>query len=185
MEYSTSDAARLLGVSQRQVQRLAAAELVPSRILAGRIVLGGGAVTAAERLQRTGRPWRSSTVRAALELLETGATDLVTGSQLSRLKRRMRSMSVGQLAHQILSGRTTLLRSAGSSAPEIRCIVTEDTAHTARLEHLIPDPNGRVIVVELSTPAVEIVSDIVEFAYADARFSALAAARMTQRMEKL
>lgn len=191
MELVTRDAAAQLGVSQRQVQRLARDGRVPSRDLAGRKVLAGRSLLAVSRSTGRGRRWDDSTVAAATELLETGSTERISGSQRSRLRTRLRTISVSELAYQTLGDRVTPWRRTGTAVGEQERedgltttgdgldvhVVTDAQAH-ARRERLLEDADGTILLVELTTDAPSAMADIVRYAYGDERVSAAARARV-------
>jgi len=110
MESDTSTAAAQLGLSQRQVQRLARRGRLAHRSIAGGTVVASRSVLAASRATGRGRRWDESTVAAACELLQSGRTARITGSQRSRLRARLRTIPLSDLAYQVLGDRVTMWR---------------------------------------------------------------------------
>lgn len=93
-EMTTIAAARVLDVSSRQVQRLAAAgELTEVGRSGGNLLLDANSVhRLADRGRRRGRPWSEETVWAAVDLLQSGHTARLNAAQRSRLRARLRDM---------------------------------------------------------------------------------------------
>ncbi len=193
MDTVTRDAATQLGVSQRQVQRLARDGRVLSREIAGRRVVSSRSLIAASRSAGRGRSWEGNTVVAACELLLTGATDRMSGSQRTRLRARLRTISISDLAYQVLSDRVTLWRSTRptsrdresdgltSTGQRLDVKVTRDAAAFARRARLLADADGDTLIVELDLDATAVVEDLALYAYGDERTSVLA----RQRIERL
>ncbi len=101
MEVTLHHAAEQLGVSVRQAQRLAAAGTLDVTRWVGRTALvDSDSVLAAGRTSDgAGRRWAARTAWAAFDLLETGQTDRLAGSQLSRLRSQLRTIDVDRLVH--------------------------------------------------------------------------------------
>lgn len=192
MDLMTREAAAQLGVSQRQVQRLAQSGRIVSRDFAGRKVIAGGSVVAASRTMERGRRWGEQTVAAAAELLERGTTEQITGSQRSRLRARIRTITAAELAYHALGDRVTIWRRTGrASAPSetatdgftttgdhLDINVTQNAAALARRQRLLEDTDGNTLLIEIDTDAPAVVKDIVLFAYGDTRTSSAARARI-------
>ncbi|RZT66424.1 hypothetical protein EV140_0098 [Microcella alkaliphila] len=201
MDITTRAAAQQLGVSQRQVQRLAQSGRVTHRTVAGRTIVSGRSLVALSRSATRGRRWNDETVRAACELLEHGNTELIRGSQRSRLRARLRGVSAAELALHVLGGRVTLWRATGQSVSTmvetdaadglsstgegLSVKVTEDAAALARRSRLLADNDGNLLVVELATTAPGIVADITQYAYGDERTSSAARRRIEARQAAL
>lgn len=98
-ELTASTAAEQLGISQRQVERLArAGELAVTRTVGGALLLDGGSVHRWARQRRhRGRPWSAATAWAALTLLSGGKVRWLTPPVLSRLRHRLRSSDASEL----------------------------------------------------------------------------------------
>lgn len=91
---SSSDAARALGVSVRQVRRLVeAGALTEVDRVGGSLLLDTASVhRLAGRGSQRGRPWSERVAWAAIDILDTGDTDRVNAAQRSRLRARLRAM---------------------------------------------------------------------------------------------
>jgi excisionase family DNA binding protein len=102
-EMTASAAADLLGVSQRQVERLArAGDLTVTRTVGGALLLDAASVHGwAQRDRHHGRPWSAATAWAALTLLSGERVDWLRPSALSRLRHRLRSSDASELAWQV------------------------------------------------------------------------------------
>lgn len=201
MEITTRSAAHQLGVSQRQVQRLAQGGRISHRTVAGRTVVSGRSLVALSRSATRGRRWSEQTVRAACELLEHGRTDLLTGSQRSRLRARVLGISAAELALHVLSSRVTLWRTTAhgeslnvdtdgadglsSTGEGLQVTVAADAAALARRSRLLEDADGDLIVVELATSAPAVAADIALYAYGDERTSSAARQRIEARQAAL
>jgi hypothetical protein len=199
MEIETRSAAKHLGMSQRQVQRLAQSGRVVHRAIAGRTVVASRSLIAVSRSAGRGRRWDEQTVKAACELLDHGSTPLIAGSQRSRLRARLRAMTVAELAYQVLGNRATLWRStrrevsSDSQVPDglsstgegLNVKVARDaTAHAKRLR-LLEDADGETLIIELDTNAPAVVTDIALYAYGDERTSTAARGRIQARQATL
>lgn len=196
---TTGDAAAQLGLSQRQVQRLARSGRLMSREVAGRTVVAARSILAMSRMSGRGRTWNDVTVAAACELLESGATDLLAASSRSRLRARVRTISIPQLAYQVLSGRVTQWRSIREDADSreriadglsatgrgLDVMVTSDAGAFARRARLLGDPEGEVIVVESTATASAVIGDLALYAYGDERTSSAARRRLEARRDAL
>lgn len=191
MELATATAAEQLGLSQRQVQRLAESGRVVSRSIAGRTVIASRSLIALTRANGRGRRWNDNTVAAAAELLETGNTDRIEGSQRSRLRARLREMEVADLAYHVLGDRASLWRGTQAEPPtdglsaigaSITVTITDDASATARRNRLLEDPDGNLILIELATGATAVVEDLALYAYGDARTSSAARERVEARL---
>lgn len=99
MEMTLREAAEELGVTPREAQRLAAAGRLQITRRIGRTVLvdDSSVVSRGRQPGGRGRRWSQTTAWAALELLDLGVTDRLTGSSLSRLRRRLRAMTVEEM----------------------------------------------------------------------------------------
>jgi hypothetical protein len=111
MEVTLAQAAQRLHVSAREAQRLAAAgQLNVVRQVGRTLLVDDAAVTALERrARRPGRTWDANTAWAAIELLDHGSTSRLSGSSLSRLRRRLRELSVPDLV-RLASHRAAVIR---------------------------------------------------------------------------
>ncbi len=123
---TTADAAAVLGVSARQVQRMVAARRLARAGVVGRTVLVDAGSVHRHRLQGAarGRPWSAETVHASLDLLRSGTTERLGASQRSRLKAKMRDMSAAELVQAAARrGESATYRASGSFLAEIRDLV--------------------------------------------------------------
>lgn len=127
MEVTLAQAAQRLHVSAREAQRLAAAgQLNVVRRVGRTLLVDDAAVTALERRERhPGRTWDANTAWAAIELLDHGSTGRLSGSTLSRLRRRLRQLTVANL-----------VRLASHRASVIRCDQTRRSTEQLK-EHLV------------------------------------------------
>ena len=199
MEVETSSAATQLGLSQRQVQRLAQNGRIVHRAVAGRTVVAGRSLIAVSRSLARGRHWNERTVRAACDLLDNGSTEWISGSQLSRLRARLRTMPIAELSYQLLGSRVSLWRSTrsvdsvvaqqtdglSSTGERLTVTVTPNTSAFARRFRLLEDVDGETLLVELETDAHATIADIALYAYADERTSSAAHQRVTLRQATL
>ncbi|WP_448005391.1 hypothetical protein [Agromyces bauzanensis] len=144
------------------------------------------------RTTHRGRNWTETGRRAALDLLTNGTTDAVNGSELSRIKRRVRSVEVGALAGQILHGHASLRRAASTEAKRrfkpgilgelglssgggLGVLVSENATLAARRARLGPDDSGDIVVVEGAEAHRRVLEALALYAYGDTRESAAAA----------
>lgn len=98
-EITTVTGAEILGVSARQIARLArAGELTVTRTVAGALLLDGASVhRLAKQGRHNGRPWTAATAWAALALLSGERVDWLDHSAMSRLRHRLRGSSASEL----------------------------------------------------------------------------------------
>jgi len=199
MEMDTRSAAAQLGLSQRQVQRLARRGRVVSRAVAGRTIVAGRSLVAASRTAARGRRWDERTVAAACDLLDHGETERISGSQRSRLRARLRKIPVANLSYQILGDRVTLWRSTrpatgspgesvdglSATGSRLEVAVLQDAAGFARQTRLLEDADGDTLLVELDTDAPAVIEDIALYAYGDERTSSAARQRIVARQARL
>lgn len=98
-EMTTVASAEVLGVSARQIARLArAGELTVTRTVGGALLLDGASVhRLAKQGRHNGRPWAAATAWAALALLSGERVDWLDASAMSRLRHRLRASSASEL----------------------------------------------------------------------------------------
>lgn len=98
---TSQTASAILGVSPREVRRLAAAgKLQGARHLGRALVLDSEAVQRlAREPRRRGRPWSERVAWAALSLLSGGDAAWLSSAERSRLKRRLRKTTVDDLQY--------------------------------------------------------------------------------------
>lgn len=192
MSLSTTQAAKELGVSARQVRRAA----VSGRIVATRHgashAFSQRQVQALERTVHRGRNWTETAQQAALDLLATGETTELTGTERSRLKSRIRVAGVGTLAGQILRGRVSLRRAVSdesksrfvsvltgelglSAGGGLGVLVAKDATREARKARLGLDDSGDIAVIEGDEKHRSVLEALALYVYGDARESSAAA----------
>ncbi|MHA6523386.1 hypothetical protein [Tessaracoccus sp. G1721] len=97
---TVSDAAGEAGVTTHQVRAALRDGTLQARHAFGREpVLDDIAVIAWKRSRSRGRRWSHRATQAALDLLSTGTTTKFTGSELSRLRRVLRTATPNHLAY--------------------------------------------------------------------------------------
>ena len=98
-EMTTAACATVLGISVRQVARLArAGELTVSRTVGGALLVDGASVhRLAKHGRHNGRPWTAATAWAALALLSGESVDWLDAAAMSRLRHRLRASSASEL----------------------------------------------------------------------------------------
>ncbi len=96
---TTVVSAGVLGVSARQIARLArAGELTVTRTVGGALLLDGASVhRLAKQGRHNGRPWAARTAWAALALLSGERADWLEASAMSRLRHRLRAGRASEL----------------------------------------------------------------------------------------
>jgi len=96
---SSAEAGRRLGVSVRQVQRLASNGALTQVGTVGRTKLIDARSVQRVKAQglRRGRPWSTNAIAAALDLLTHGDTDRVSSVERKRLRTRLAGMSAEDL----------------------------------------------------------------------------------------
>ena len=127
-EMTALASAELLGISARQIARLArAGELTVARTVGGALLLDGASVhRLAKQSRRYGRPWTSATAWAALALLSGERVSWLDSSAMTRLRHRLRASSASELCWMTRRraavyrmhgwGKDTGLLSSGASA---------------------------------------------------------------------
>ncbi|MCU1481786.1 MAG: hypothetical protein JWQ19_2572 [Subtercola sp.] len=191
MQLSTSEAARELGVSPRQVRRIASSDRIVANRIGASHSISTRQVQALSRTMYRGRNWSEDTRQAALDLLASGATTRLAGSERSRLKMRIRTADPGSLAGQILREHTSLRRAATpetkirfsptllgelglSAGGGLGVLVARDAASAARRERLGLDDSGDIAVVEGDEQHQKVLEALVLYAFGDARENAAA-----------
>lgn len=186
MFVTSAEAAQELTVSARQVRRAIDSGRLASTRVGHAHLLSSRAVHAHARTTHRGRPWALRTQEAALDLLSSGVTQAHTGTELSRLKRRIRGMSISALSGQILSERVSLRRRTQrvsdarypvsiasdlglSGAGGLGVLVAEHASHVARRARLALDDSGDIAVVEGQQNHRHILEALTLFAWGNAR----------------
>lgn len=188
MNATSSEAARELGVSARQIRRHARSGRVMVDRLGDSAVISPIQIRMMSRTTHRGRAWNEDTQAAALDILALGNTDRLQGSARSRLKHRIRSIEVGALAGQILRGHTTLrsrtrtdgnqsltpalVAALGLSAEGgIGVLIAQDSGRAARKARLALDPAGDIVVIDGAREHTTVLEALALFAYGDTRES--------------
>lgn len=144
MEVTLREAAAQLGVSTRQAQRLAASgRLQVTRWVGRSALIDSESLVAAARTSTGagGRRWDARTAWAAVDLLEEGRTGRfpsAQGSQLSRLRSRLRDLDAEHLVHltarRATAGRFTRTRRSRSALESALAL-----SGASLLERSLPD----------------------------------------------
>ncbi len=188
MFMSSTDAARELGVSERQVRRLVEGGQLTAERVGGRYALYENDVFSRKRVKARGRNWSINARKAALDFLATGRTERIEGSQRSRLKARLRAMEVGELANRLLAGDVAMFESGKPSqemqsdiASELglvdtrtKTLVTERRRRAIASHRLTPNPNGNVAVIEGEYEHRRVLEALVLYSHGDDRERAAA-----------
>lgn len=201
MLYSMRETATRLGVTSRQASRAARAGAVVTNHVAGRTIASDRAIVAARRSAGRGRRWSEGTTCAALELLEHGTTERVTGSERSRLKQRLRHADAAELAYQLLGARASLWRSTGgrhvdtelsiadelalSSRGGLAVEVDADAERRARQLRLVRDGDGDVAVVGIDAQFRRVGEALALYAFGGSRESTAAATWLRERASRV
>nr|WP_245190178.1 excisionase family DNA-binding protein [Leucobacter exalbidus] len=162
MYFSCSEAAQRLGVTERQVQRAAASGRLEAQRVGKRFILHERTLHVFQHTVRRGRRWSKQSIADALNLL-TGKETVTTGSSRSRLKTKIRSLEVGDLAGILLQRKEVSIHRANpAQASEIPSaveseaglggggirVIAEHDARKAALKRRLPiDIEGNVIAV--------------------------------------
>ncbi|NGP08658.1 hypothetical protein G6038_24930 [Rhodococcus sp. 14C212] len=114
-EMSVVDAATALGVSRRQVERLAqAGDVAVVRRVGRALLLDASSVhRCAQMSRRRGRPWREQTAWAALTILSGLRADWISSAHRDRLLERLRSSTPDAVAYLARRRSTSILRMRG------------------------------------------------------------------------
>ena len=192
MHLSTSQAAVELGISPRQLRRTVVAGRIVATKYGTSHAFSPRQLQALERTAHRGRNWTEPACRAALDLLATGETSELSGTERSRLKQRLRNSDVGSLAGQILRGRVSLRRAASPEAKSsyvsalagelglsagggLGVLIARDADRVARKARLGLDDSGDVTVVEGEEVHRRVLEALALYVYGDARESSAAA----------
>jgi len=192
MHLSTSQAAVELGISPRQLRRTVVAGRIVATKYGTSHAFSPRQLQALERTAHRGRNWTDPSCRAALDLLATGETSELIGTERSRLKQRLRNSDVGSLAGQILRGRVSLRRAASpetkssyvstlvgelglSAGGGLGVLIARDADRVARKARLGLDDSGDVAVVEGEEVHRRVLEVLALYVYGDARESSAAA----------
>lgn len=209
MELTVAQVAVQRARTERFVQQAVRSGELPALRLVGRLaVMDDLAVTAWARALAPGRRWTVEVRDAALDLLSSGRTDRLSSSERSRLRSRLREMSVAAMAHAAggLGGgwaryRVTAvpdLPRVGPSAVESQGLgivpgagwvtfVEAEDLDRLELEHdVILDADGNLGVVQRPRPDTRTARVLIDaYLLGDARLSAAAATELQRRARGL
>lgn len=209
MELTVAQVAVQRARTERFVQQAVRTGELPALRLVGRLaVMDDLAVTAWARALAPGRRWTVEVRDAALDLLSSGRTDRLSSSERSRLRSRLREMSVAAMAHAAggLGGgwaryRVTAvpdLPRVGPSAVENQGLgivpgagwvtfVEAEDLDRLELEHdVILDADGNLGVVQRPRPDTRTARVLIDaYLLGDARLSAAAATELQRRARGL
>lgn len=202
MELSTAQAAEELGVSARQVRRAVQNGRLRSERVGGAYTVPTRQVQVMRRTAHRGRAWSEVTCYAALDLLTRGTTNTISGSERSRLRRRVRTATISTISGQILRDRVSLRRSPHATrkrsfSPSILheldlsadgrlgIIVARQANVVARHHHLALDDAGDIVVIEGDDEHRPALEALALYAYGDTRESSAAQAWLTAAQERL
>lgn len=131
MELTVAQVANQGTRSERLVQQaLRSGALVGHRRLGRMVSIDDLAATAWLRSLARGRQWSDNTREAALDLLSFGSTGRLAGSELSRLRGRLRLMTAEQVAHAA-GGLGEWARYRGEASAEMQPVGPSTIDHRA------------------------------------------------------
>lgn len=200
MELTVLDVARMTGVTARSVQRAArAGALAAHRQVGASFLFDDIAAIAWSRMQGKGRGFSPRVREAAMEIFEGGRTALLCDSERSRLRARLRVMTVSQFVYSMggLGGEWARYRAAGSlvGTTPIHLIdagVTGTTGRTfvqvvdldsfERDNPVILDADGSLGVIQRRGELTEGRRLLDTYLLADSRVSGLAAASIEEKL---
>ncbi len=203
MELTLGDVAVRHGVTQRAVQQaVALGQLAPLRRVGKAYLVDDLAAQAWMRSSSRGRRWSAVVREAALDLLTSGTTRLISGPEKSRLARRLRVMDARGIAHasgglgiwaRYSTAESAPLDAIGPSAvamSELGILEGESWLSFGRTEDLdafeaehdvILSADGNLGVVERSEPDNRLARVLLDaYLLGDARVSAAAAVRLEE-----
>ncbi|MHA3684230.1 hypothetical protein ACXR2W_08240 [Leucobacter sp. HY1908] len=181
---TTLDAAQTLGVTQRQVQNAVMNGLLTGQRIGNALAVYERQVFALRRMKVSGRRWDRETVVAALDLLSRSPVTTLQGSQLSRLKAKLRTMSDAELAGRVLAGNVTLYRANAEQQRNIgsalagqtvlvgagtSVIVDQDADYAAQSLGLHADPEGNVVALDGNAKHDAVIEALAYTVYGSAR----------------
>jgi len=114
-EMSVRDAATTLGVTSRQVERLAhVGDVVVTRRVGRSLLLDSSSVhRCAQMGRRQGRPWSEQAAWGALALLSGGSVDWLPSAHRTRLRDRLRRSTADEVAYLARRRQARILRMRG------------------------------------------------------------------------
>lgn len=102
MELTIGQVATATNTTEQYVRRaIAAGQLGALRQIGNTVIVDDLALQVWDRSRARGRQWSDEVARAALELLDTGSTQLLSSSERSRLRGRLRTITARDLAHML------------------------------------------------------------------------------------
>src|SRR5664280_369726 len=202
MEMTVAQAARQHARTDRFVQQALRSGALPGHRVFGRATsVDDVAVQAWSRA--LGRRWTEQVREAALDLLSTGRTDRLSGSERSRLRSRLRGMSATDMAHAAgglgawarYRGKSPIgLVRIGPSAADpgelgivggegwLTFVQTDALDRFGIDQDVILDADGNIGVIERSTVDDRVARILLDtYLLGDARQSAAAAAELQRR----
>lgn len=208
MELTVAQVAAERDCTERFVQQAVQSGDLPALRMVGRAALMDDlAVTAWARALSRGRRWSSDVREAALDLLSAGRTERLSGSELSRLRSRLRAMTAAAMAHAAGGlGRWSRYRvtsppdlpRVGPSALDqadlgmvpgtgwVTFVETEDLDDLEIAHDVVLDADGNLGVVERPGGEDRIARVLLDaYLLGDARQSAVAAAELERRAHAL
>lgn len=200
MMISSSQAANMLGITDRQVRRAVETGMLEADRVGRSLLLHVRNVVALGRMDLLGRGWSDVTREAALDLLSYGSTDRVAGSSKSRLKARVRSAEVASLAGHLIAGRAKVYAGENSDSKAFQSgiaaqlglggtllgvIVSEDFEEEAIAFRLHEDPDGRIVGISGNERHTEILHAFSLYVYGDTRESSAAEQFIKERVARL
>lgn len=186
MSLTVTEAARELGISDRQVREAIYVGSLEAKQFGSSYVISVRRLQAFSRQRHRGRNWSRETQEAALALLSGQHVFGLNGSEISRLKRRIKNADVAMLVGQIMRGRYSLRRQASSDSElSIRNAINKDlglsesgglkvlamhkVSERAREMRLALDDTGDIVAVEGSTAYQKILEACALYLFGDVR----------------
>lgn len=173
MELTIAEAASRLGVSTRQAQRLAhSGQLQIVRRIGRTLIVEDTAITQRRHVGAgQGRPWKSKTAWAAIELLEHGRTTPVAQRTLFRLKNRLAHLSVEEFT-RLASGRAhtrrmTQTRRQPGALEDTLLLSGRSALRNADTAALFGLAGGESVIVEGYLPRAALTQALTRFGLVD------------------
>lgn len=200
MFMSTTEAALVLNMSDRQVRRAVDAGHIQAERVANRYVLYERQVYAYKRSSTRGRAWSLQTQSTALDLLSQNSQQRMIGSSLSRLKARLRTMDTNALARQLLTDNVRLYdggsntrerlepdvaQAMGLVGPGLQVLVAQNSQREAAKRRLSSNPNGNVVVIEGQGQHRQLFEALALRTYGDTRERSAAQLWLAQRQSSI
>ncbi|GAA1320364.1 hypothetical protein GCM10020360_08030 [Nonlabens tegetincola] len=153
-------------------------------------------VFALRRMRLAGRRWEGATLVAALDVLSGLPVTTLHGSQLSRLKARLRTMPDAGLAGHVLAGKASLYRAGADRGREsdtifagqaalvgggTSVIVEPDANRLVASLGFTPDPEGNVIAIDGDPRHYDVIAALVYTVYGATRERSAGARLLRER----